>query len=276
MSGRVFFEENLEAIDRAIARVCREMRLDGANAEDFASSVRLALLANDGAILQKFEGRSSLPTYLTIVARRIFYDQRRASGRFYASAEAHRRGPAAVELERLIVHERHSFNDAAEIVRREHPEVTPHELDEVIAALPDRMPRAFFVPAVEGDEDRFASGSTAADRVEAFDAARRSMQTNDAVRTAMETMTAEDRLILRLRFTANASIANIARSLGLEQRPLYRRIEALLVRLRRALEASGVDAEFVNDLIGSVNENLDFGLERKNGSMHPSPEEERR
>src|SRR5688500_874704 len=105
MSSRFLFEENLDAIERAIARVCGEARLTGANAEDFASSARLALLSDDCAILRKFEGRSSLPTYLTIVVRRLFYDARRAEGRWYPSAEAQRRGPAAVQLERLIVHE---------------------------------------------------------------------------------------------------------------------------------------------------------------------------
>jgi DNA-directed RNA polymerase specialized sigma24 family protein len=121
LSARLLFEENLVAIDRAIARVCREARLDGPNAEDFASSARLGLLADDCAILRKFEGRSSLPTYLTIVVRRLFYDERRSEGRWYTSAEAQRRGPAAVQLERLTVHERRSFSDAAETVRREHP-----------------------------------------------------------------------------------------------------------------------------------------------------------
>jgi hypothetical protein len=38
------FEENLEAIERAIARVCHDVRLEGPAAEDFASVARLALL----------------------------------------------------------------------------------------------------------------------------------------------------------------------------------------------------------------------------------------
>src|SRR5687767_9861715 len=98
MSSTTQFEENLGAIERAIARVCREARLDGADAEDFASSVRLALLADDCAILRKFEGRSSMPTYLTIVVRRLLFDELRATGRWYASSEAQRRGPVAVQL----------------------------------------------------------------------------------------------------------------------------------------------------------------------------------
>jgi RNA polymerase sigma factor (sigma-70 family) len=275
-SAGALFEENLDAIDRAIARVCREARLDGANAEDFASAARLALLADDCAILRKFEGRSSLPTYLTIVVRRLFYDERRAEGRWYASAEAQRRGPAAVQLERLMANERRSFADASEIVRREHPEVTLREIEELAAVLPERVPRALLVPVEDGDDEKFGSGGTESELVDALDAARRSRQANDAVRNAMAAMTPQDRVILRLRFSSNASIVAIARALDLEQRPLYRRVEALLAQLRRALEAAGVDAASAIDLIGAASQNLDFGLERKNGGMHPSPQEEGR
>jgi RNA polymerase sigma factor for flagellar operon FliA len=274
MSPLPLFEENLEAIDRAIVRVCREARLDGPSGEDFASTARLALLADDCAILRKFEGRSSLPTYLTIVVRRLLIDERRAEGRWYASAEAERRGPAAVQLERLMARDRRSFTDAAEIVRQEHPELTARELEELAAALPQRALRPVVVPVLDGDEERFAGAGTATDLVEALDVARRSKQANDAVRAAMAAMSAQDRVILRLRFSGNASIANIARALGLEQRPLYRRIEALLTRLRRALEAAGVDAASAGDLIGAPDESLDFDLERKNGRMHPSSQEE--
>jgi RNA polymerase sigma factor (sigma-70 family) len=274
MSSRSLFEENLDAIERAAARVCREARLDRADAEDFASSAKLALLADDCAILRKFEGRSSLPAYLTVVLRRLFVDERRAAGRWYASAEAERRGPAAVQLEQLLVRDRRSFAEAAEIVTRERPELTVRELEEIAAALPARAPRAVAVPVMEGDEERFAGSSTAADLVEALDVARRSERANDAVRIAMTMMTAEDRTILRLRYCGNASIANIARALRLEQRPLYRRMEALLEKLRRALEEAGVDAASAGDLIGTADPRLDFGLERKNGSVHPSLREE--
>jgi RNA polymerase sigma factor for flagellar operon FliA len=276
MSFRTLFEENLEVIERAIARVCREVRLDGTSAEDFASSARLALWKDDCAILRSFEGRSSLPTFLTIVVRRLFVDECRLEGRWYASAEAQRRGPAAIQLERLIVRDRLSFAEACEMVRHEHAEVTVQELEQLAAALPSRMPRPVVVPVLEGDDERFAGDATAADLVDAIDRERRSKKANDVVRAAMEEFSAEDRVILRLRFTGNASIVSIARALGLEQRPLYRRMESLLARLRAALEAAGVDAASAGDLIGFPRETLDFGLSGKNGELHPSAQEEGR
>lgn len=278
MDARRLFEANLGIIERAITRVCRDARLDRASEEDFASSVRLALLADDCAILRKFEERSSLATYLTIVVRRLLVDVRRAEGRWYSSAEAQRRGAAAVLLERLTVRDRRSFDDAAEMVRREHPELTLPEIAELAASLPQRAPRPVLVPVADGDEERFAGRGTAADLVEALDVARRSQEANTVVRSAMAAMSAQDRVILNLRFSGNASIATIARSLDLEQRPLYRRIEALLVSLRRALETAGIDAMSAGDLIGTAEETLDFGLMqkngRKNGEMHPSIEKD--
>jgi RNA polymerase sigma factor (sigma-70 family) len=274
MSSPALFEENLQEIERAITRVCRDARLDRENAEDFASSARVALLADDCAILRKFEGRSSMATYLTIVVRRLLVDARRAQGRWYASAEAERRGPAAVLLERLTVRDRRPFREAVEIVRREHPDVTPREAEEIASALPQRAPRPQLVPVAPEDQERFAGTSSAADLVEALDVAERSNLANAAVQSAMASMTAQDRVILRLRFTCNASIASIARSLGVEQRPLYRRIETMLARLRRELERAGVDGASAAGLIGAPADTLDFGFDRKNGDPHPSQEEE--
>ena len=276
MSSHTLFEDNLGAIERAIARVCREARLEGASAEDFASAARLSLLRDDCAILRSFGGRSSMATYLTIVVRRFLVDERRAEGRWYASAEAQRRGPAAVMLERLIVRDRRSFGEASEMVRSEHAELTANDLEQLAAMLPQRAPRPVVVPVLEGDEERFAGGSSAADLVDALDVERQSKKANDVVRSAMAQFTPEDRVVLRLRFSANASIASIARALGLEQRPLYRRIEALLERLRVALVAAGIDAASAGDLIGFPHEMLDFGFDGKNGALHPSIQEEGR
>jgi len=265
------FEANLEVVERAIARVCRDARLPPADGEDFASSARLALLADDCAILRKHEGRSSLATYLTIVVRRLLVDQFRADGRWHASAEARRRGEAAVLLERLLHHDRRTFDDAVAIAAKKHPDLSKAQFEEIASALPERFPRPRLVELAEKDEERLAGGAVADDRVTERDRGRRSDAASGAVRTAMAAMTAEDRAILRLRFAKGSSIADIARALQLEQRPLYRRIEALLAGLRRSLEQAGLDGSAVSDLIGGPGERLDFGPAfGKSGAAQPS------
>jgi RNA polymerase sigma factor for flagellar operon FliA len=60
---------------------------------------------------------------------------------------------------------------------------------------------------------------------------------------------AQDHLILKMRFQDGFGINEIARALHLEERPLYRRIEQLLKGLRRELEAAGVRADEVEEIV---------------------------
>jgi len=49
----------------------RSIRLAGADRDDLSAEVFLAIIKNDFALLRNFRGKSSLATYLTVVARRI-------------------------------------------------------------------------------------------------------------------------------------------------------------------------------------------------------------
>jgi len=275
MTGRLLFEKNLDVIDRAIDQVCRHVRLHGPDAEDFASTARLALLEDDCAILRKYEGRSSLASYVSIVVKRLFIGQKRAAGRWHPSAEAVRRGEAAVTLERLLHHEGRPLDEALAITNAHHPEADARELELIAEALPHRLPRPRLMPVTDVNEDRLEGGSGADDRVMAADLGKRSAQASHAVRSAMETMSAEDRVILRLRFEKEMAIADIARALGTAQRPLYRRIEALLAKLKAALEHSGINGVDASEIIASAGDLLDFGLERgKTADAEPSDHSE--
>jgi RNA polymerase sigma-70 factor, ECF subfamily len=50
---------------------CRSIRLSTADREDLAAEVFLAVIDHDLAVLRHFRGKSSLATYLTVVARRV-------------------------------------------------------------------------------------------------------------------------------------------------------------------------------------------------------------
>ncbi len=50
---------------------CRSIMLSSADREDLTADVLLAIVRDDFAVLQHFRGKSSLATYLTVVARRI-------------------------------------------------------------------------------------------------------------------------------------------------------------------------------------------------------------
>lgn len=269
MRGRSLVEDHLPEIERAIGAVCAHAGLRGADAEDFASTVKVALLEDDCAILRKWEGRSTFATWITVVVRRMLVDQRRAAGRFFPSTAARQKGEAAVMLERLIVRDRRGVDEAIGIVCTAFPECSPRELAALAGTLPERARPPRLVALAEEDVERIESAHTADDRAVALDRARRSRTASRVVREAMQSLPAEDQLILRLRFGRGQSIADIARALGIEQRPLYRRVESTLATLRRALEAEGLDASYVRDLIGG-GESLDFQLDGKPGEPEPS------
>jgi RNA polymerase sigma-70 factor (ECF subfamily) len=50
---------------------CRSINLSAADREDLAAEVFLAIVDSDMAVLRHFRGRSSLATYLTVIARRV-------------------------------------------------------------------------------------------------------------------------------------------------------------------------------------------------------------
>ena len=90
------------------------------------------------------------------------------------------------------------------------------------------------------------------------------------MRNTLATLPLQDRMLIRLCFGAQMSIADAARMLGVPQRPLYRRIEVLMRQLRGGLELAGVDLAAVEDMISAgASESLDFGLaDGKTGPAH--------
>ncbi len=50
---------------------CRSINLSAADREDLAAEVFLTVVDNDMAVLRHFRGKSSLATYLTVIARRV-------------------------------------------------------------------------------------------------------------------------------------------------------------------------------------------------------------
>jgi RNA polymerase sigma factor (sigma-70 family) len=270
MDPRQLIEDNLELIDRLVGRACRRVGVAAGDVADMASMVKLALVENDYAILRRYEGRSSLATYLTIVIQRMLADQReRTHGRWRPSPEAERLGHRAVLIEELVGRQRRSVEEAMPFVRSVDPSITRQEVVAIASRLPQRpeRPREVELPP----ED--AVPLEAADRADTttFDGELRdlSRRAGTMLRETMKTWPADDRLLVRLRFESSLSIADISRLMNVPQRPLYRRLEALLGRLRAVLLEAGIDPATAADLVGAAQRiEMDFGLAWKNGGPH--------
>lgn len=50
---------------------CRSILLSASDREDLAAEVMLTVIDDDYAVLRRFRGKSSLATYLTVIARRV-------------------------------------------------------------------------------------------------------------------------------------------------------------------------------------------------------------
>ena len=273
MDPRELFDTNLPTINRVIGRVCAKAGLSGADAEDFASEARLALLSDDCAILREWEGRAALGTYLTVVVQRVFADARRQiTGKWRPSAEACRIGETAIALERMLRRDGRSLDEALPALRAIDPSLSREDARAIAERLPERMPRPRLV-ALDPELEIESARDRADARADASEAARLAERTSTVMQKTIEAMPLEDRLILRFRFAQAMTIANIARMLRLPQRPLYRRIESIVARLRQALRDANLPPEAIEGLIGSPLQALDFGL-WKNGTTVPAIEKE--
>jgi RNA polymerase sigma factor (sigma-70 family) len=271
MDPAELFRANASLIDRITDGVCRRARVTGADAEDFAGDVRLALMEGDFAILREFEGRASLAGYLSIVIERLMFDHRtRTLGRWMPSAIAKRLGDAAMLLEKLLQRDHRSLDEAVPFMRAAHPELVREELARIAAELPPRTSRPRAVPLDEVVADTVPASDSAEDRAMTHDAEKIAARASEVMRQELGSLPTEDRMIIRFRFGASMSIADISRVTRLPQRPLYRRIESLLARLRRALTAAAIDSASLAEIIGMTGE-MNFGLtETENGAAMQS------
>ena len=273
MHPEELFRTNLALVERVIAGVCRRAGLRDADAEDFASTAKLALIENDYAILRGYEGRAPLGAFLAVVVQRMLSREcTRLRGRWHPSAEAERNGPAAVLLEKLTMRDGRSLDEAVDIVRATDPSLDRTTVRQMADGLPQRFPRLRLVPLDTDDAQPFIAPDAADARANEAETRRISERAARVVRETVATLPLQDRMLVRLHFGAEMSIADAARMLGVPQRPLYRRIQALLRQLREALERAGVVSDAVEDVISAgESASFDFGLHGgKKESVRPT------
>jgi RNA polymerase sigma factor (sigma-70 family) len=240
------FLANLALIDRLCAVTTRRHALSASDAEEFKAWARAKLIDDHYAVIRKFGGRSSLSTYLTTVIVNLFRDFRNSRwGRWRPSAEAKRRGPLAVRLEELLYRDGHPLREAVQILRSLRLTLTEAELVRLATVLPVRRPHdEIDIDAAEAVSIAAASEPTCS--------ADEFLVLEELLHTLVAALPAEDALIMRMRFWSEMSVADIARVLQVEQKPLYRRLLGIQATLRRALESRGVNHERATDILGST------------------------
>lgn len=245
------FQSQLPLIEGVIRFVVRRHRLGQSEAEEFAAHVRLKLIDDDYQILRRFRERSSLRTYLSTVIERLFLDHRiRQWGRWRPSAQARRAGPLAVRLETLLHKDGVPFDQAVEVLLvSERVDATRADLEALGARLPPRTLRR--IVGEEAMSDIPISSAVAEAGVLAREAAAVASRTRAALAVALSRLSPQDQLVVRLHFGEGLTIADVARTLDVDQKPLYRQLERTLAALRASLEVQGIRGDVVAEWLGS-------------------------
>jgi RNA polymerase sigma factor (sigma-70 family) len=242
------FLSALTMIDRIIVSQTRRHALTPADADEYAAWAKARIIDSDYAVLRKFGGRSSLSTYLTAVLVNLFRDFRNTCwGRWRPSAAAKRFGPIAIRLEELLYREAHSLREAGQILQSAGAQLS----DADIARLASRIPSRPVVRelSLQETDSVVATIADSSSHQSETDPELESLEIT--LRSLLNDLKPEDALIVRMRFWSGMSVADIARALQLKQKPLYRRIEAIQVRMRSALEARGIDRATASDFLSA-------------------------
>lgn len=249
MAIQNLYSEHSDTIESVLAYTRRAHRLSADDGDEFSSWARLRLLEDDCAILKKFRGLSSFKTFLVTVIQRLFLDWRiKEWGKWRPTADARRLGPVAIELERLVLRDHFEFEQAAETLISKGTATSREECERVWAGLPRRPGRH---RADEQALERLPSPALARDSIALEEQWANAGKASSALAEAISTLAPREQLIIRLRFQDGITVARIAQLIGEEQKPLYRRIDQILARLRASLLQAGVTAEEVRDLLGN-------------------------
>lgn len=246
--ARAVFEQEVPTIEALTRSVCRRSGLEGDEADGFASWVMVRILEDDLAILRKFAGRSSLKTYLAVVIANLYRDYRvKEMGRWHPSAAAKRLGHAGLLLDTFLNRKGHPLEEAIQLVlSRDDVEEDEATLREYAAKIPRRTQRRFTRSEAALD---LAADTSADDLVHSGEDRERLAAARAALEQALGELPEQDQVILRMHYWEGLTVASIARALQIDQKPLYRRIEADLRRLRAALESQGLGADDVTELL---------------------------
>ena len=251
-SHEQLFLNALPIIESVTRELARRYRLSRDEQEEFGANVKLRFIDRDYAVLRRFEGRSSLATFLRTVITRQFLDERiKAWGRWRPSADAVRLGPTAVVLERMLERQHLPLDEAIEALVTRDPSLEEDMLRDLAALLPNRVTGRRLIedtvleqlPTLDATPEQLLEEEWAAGMVSKAAA---------ALRTVVHALPQRDRLLLRLRYEQGTTVADIAKVIGEEQKPLYRQLERLLLRLRRELEAHGICGDHVRGMVSQV------------------------
>ncbi len=256
--GEELFSQRFQQLENIVRAVAARRRLNHDEGQELYSQVMLKVIQDDFAVLRRFRGTSRWSTYLTVIVQRVLLDHRvKEWGRWRPCARARRLGPTAVLLDRLI--HRDGLEPAEAVCT-----LSTRGIGETaeLERLADQIPRRPRRRLVSGDThiDALVDEEQAGRRLESAECRRATVRLNETLTSVLQELPARDRDLLGLRFGHGWTVRRIAEKQHWEPRPLYRRFECILRRLRRRLERVGVGWKDVVAVLDGRDAGLEFDL----------------
>ena len=250
LEPEAIFLRHLPWIEEVAAMVCRRNSVWGDDADDFISSARAKLMENEFAVIRKFRGDAEMKTYLARVVVLHFMERaRERTGRWRPSAAAETAGQLAKDLEALVYRDGCTLSEAGERLRTMgRTTLSDTELGRVLGRLPTRGPLR---PGDAGaDPLEQLAGGPGADHALVTDEEESARgRVLAALEEAMDQLSPEDRVLVRMHLADGRTVADAARALRLDQKTLYRRLPRLKSMLRERMERAGVTAAEVRETL---------------------------
>jgi len=236
-NGSAYVAAHYALVLRLVRGIAQQRRLSRDEADELRSLVHLKLVENDFAVLRKFEGRSSLSTYLTKVFVRVWLDQQIAAwGKWRPSAQARRHGPTALRLERLLHRDGLPFEEACTVLLSAgRTAETRATLERLRDSLPRRMRVRVYGQEVLEALPASAIMAVCPPRDSDGEEAQQVLRTRLA--QAVVSLPSRDRQLLRLRYEDGWTIARVASELRLDQKRAYREFARVHRTLRTMLSS---------------------------------------
>lgn len=260
--GRALLETHFDLIQRKLHYLSWRSGLPDSEAEELRSWALFKLVDDDYRILGRWEGRSTFPTFLTVVLENLMRDYRiHVWGKWRPSAAARRGGKAGVILDRLLTRDGISEAEAIERLRIEHGvSLSTDQAARLTAALPRRRERR---SVSDKELLEIPTDGHVEIRIEEREREHTVDRLHELLAPLLRSLPAEDRLLLKLHFFEGLSMAAIAPILDRPQRELYPARDRCIMKIRRSLNEAGMGRDQIGDFIGRFQGSL--GLEAQLG-----------
>lgn len=226
---------DLDLLERIARSVARSRGLSPSDVDDFSQSVHARMAERGYDVFQKFEGRASLRTYLTVVVARLLKDwQNHEYGKWRPSAAAHRLGPLGAALDRELNRDGCSVEEADHLVAS-RTGVPEKDVRLLAQTLPRRVRRRRVT--LEEAQHR---GVAFADPVAATEQAQTASTARQALLRALAAVPRRDARLFVRRYLDRTSVATLAHEAGIDAKGLYRSFDRIRRALRLQIEAQGL------------------------------------